>query len=222
MSLANGALLAGTGPDQDNLTALTPEDMNRAPRGVIPRFRSEVIKTADGRFVDREYVEYLIPGDAKSIADHIVTDEIRNRFPQQYRAWKSGRELPVDGTPLEMMLGNTAVVHTLRSQNVFVIEQLATLTDGQLDPIGLGARDLREQAKRFIKMKSQAKSAAEVKRRDDEIAELKAQVATLAAQLAGRPVDVDAGNAPVDANNPPEGAKPVTGDRPNLHPGRGR
>lgn len=95
-----------------------------------------------------------------------------------YQAWKSGHEVPVNGTPLAAWAGVTAEkAEVLRRFSIRTVEEVANLGEGQLEKIQLpGMRDLRKQAAIFLQGKGAADAAAREADRDNEIAALKAQL----------------------------------------------
>jgi hypothetical protein len=77
-----GQLLIGAGEvGRDGFGAVSSDDLarNRAS-GVIPRFFTRHEKKLDGTYHEVEYLELLIPGDAKSSPCHLVDDRLRDRY----------------------------------------------------------------------------------------------------------------------------------------------
>lgn len=96
-----------------------------------------------------------------------------------YDAWKSGNEVPVNGTPLGAWAGVTSEkAEVLRRFSIRTVEEVARLSEGQLEKVPLpGMRDLRKQASLFLETRGAAEAAAREAERDEEIAALKAQLA---------------------------------------------
>lgn len=103
-----------------------------------------------------------------------------------YEAWKSGHDVPVNGTPLAAWAGVTQEkAEVLRRFAIRSVEEVAALSEGQLEKIPLpGMRDLRKQAGIFLAGKGAADAAAREADRDNEIAALKAQLAETQAQFS--------------------------------------
>ena len=124
-----------------------------------------------------------------------------------YEAWRRGEELPDDGTPI-------AVLNFLRPEDVAAlkrsairsVEELATLPDSIIDRVPLPAmKDKRRQAALWLQAQDTNKAAAEMKRRDDEISELKAQMAELLAARGDEPeVDENGDRIPRKRGRPPK------------------
>lgn len=98
----------------------------------------------------------------EKIAEEWLT-QIRNqpedRFPsawarhyhQAFEAWKTGQEIPVDGTALRNWPVLTpAQVKNLTGLNVLTVEQLAQANEETIHRMGMGARDLVQKARDFL------------------------------------------------------------------------
>lgn len=76
-------------------------------------------------------------------------------YTQSYEAWRSGQELPVDGTAIKNWPVLTpAQVKTLLHLNVITVEQLAQANEETILRIGMGGRALVAQAKDFLASRS--------------------------------------------------------------------
>jgi hypothetical protein len=110
---------------------------------------------------------------------------------RSYEAWLKGQEEPVSGTALSAWPGvHTAQADRLKLMHIRTVEDVAAMTDADLDKIGMGARALRDKARAFIQAKQgEAQIAAALSERDATIAaqsaeleELRATVDALAAK----------------------------------------
>lgn len=237
--MQNGAFLAGSGEDLQG--SLQEVDVSRnVSRNIIPRFfiglqKRPDVEDAEGEvtqnngFREVEYVELLIPGDAKAAPVLLVDKNIRKMYAKSYQAFKEGRELPTDGTPIEFWLGaNDARVHVLKSLHLRTVEAVAEMSDTSLTSVGMGARELRKRAQNFLDAQSTSKVAKQLAAKDHELEELKRRLAALEAgaepaedelqvegasqvlsedddsPVASRP----AGASPVLSDKAPRGAKP--------------
>lgn len=90
-------------------------------------------------------------------------------------------EMELGGTPLKewprITKGLTA---TLASQGVYTVEQVAAIADVSLDVLGMGGRELRNQAIQFLE---QAQGQSDTSKLVAQISDLQAQVARLQADL---------------------------------------
>lgn len=125
---------------------------------VFPRFymdsvQDEVATAAEGRaiFRDVERVEIFMPGNALSRPVKNVADEHRMRWPQEYQAFKENRELTTEGTPLEQwaMLTKSQVME-LKALHFRSVEDIARMTDTQIQQFRIGGMRLRECARAFL------------------------------------------------------------------------
>jgi hypothetical protein len=99
-------------------------------------------------------------------------------FQQKYNYWKQGQEAPVDGTSVrEWPVLSPAEVENLIAVRVLTVEDVAAMTEEAMGRVGMGARNLREKAREWIKGKDIAGSALK------ENEELKQQIAAMQDQL---------------------------------------
>lgn len=105
-----------------------------------------------------------------------------------YERWLEGQEDPVEGTPIDCLpFLPPGLVGHLRNLHIRSAEDLASVTDADLDRIGMGARGWREKARNYVEAKSgdarlaavNADLQAEKERMQAEIDELKALVNSL-------------------------------------------
>lgn len=168
-----------------------------------PRFYNDAIQNVtlsekEGRpiYEDKEMIEIRIPGDKLFSFVTQVREQDKQRWPEIYAAFKRGEERASVGTPLEhwpnAMLHKSRVAE-LKAQNIFSVEELASVPDSILPKLGMGARELRDQAKTYIATAKEgagaAKMAAEISRLEEMIAKL--------------------GGQPVKAAEPPVDEKPI-------------
>jgi len=221
--MQTGQLYMGDGFDRSELKPVSADDIARQEdRTVIPRFFTAVTQTKDG-FAETEYVEILVPGDSKSAPVRSVDDNIKRRFATAYRAWKDGLDQKSDGTPVELLVGTGAMLHQLRAVHIHTVEAVAGLNDGQLDVVGMGARQLRDKAKSFLDSKARLSAIETDTAKDALIADLKERLDRLEAKNSAAPqltpaqaLNGEGGDAPVDPNRPPEGAVRVTSTEPRA------
>lgn len=126
----------------------------------IPRFYTKAVEMdfkskEAGRpiFEDREFVEILIPGQRNAVAHEPVNAEHMMRWPKQYAAFKAGKELPADGTPLATWPNprmSRSLVEELAYFSIRTVEDLAGVNDNNLQNLGMGAWELRKSAQMFL------------------------------------------------------------------------
>lgn len=155
-------------------------------------------------FDEREMVEIRIPGDRLATHVNYVLDEHRQRWPDHYAAFKRGEARAASGTPLEQWPPmTTGRVATLKALGILSVEELSTLPDNMLTSLGMGARELRDQARAYLEA---AAGGAAVARATAENADLRAQMERMQTQMealmrgsgAAVPAAVDVSDRAVD------------------------
>lgn len=149
--------------------------------GVFPEFYVREVEDKKqtkeaGRpiFKDVEYVRIMIAGDKLNIPEFKVTDEHKNRWPEHYKAFKEGREAPINGTPIDEWQGISRTrAKELRAIGIRTVEDLASLHDNAIQRIGMGARELVQQAKAFLD------DEQSVDKLREKISELEAEISEL-------------------------------------------
>lgn len=108
-----------------------------------------------------------------------------NQIEPAYKAFKEGREIPINGTPLSAWPGITQEqAEVLRQHALRTVEEVRDLKDGSLEKVRLpNMRDLRQQAKLFLENNDAAKAAAAAAEKDRIIEELLSRTASLEALL---------------------------------------
>jgi len=161
--------------------------------GVLPRFYVEaVFNKATDKFENVEFVEIIIPGDNKTVVVHKVEEHHRNRFKNVYKAFQEGKAGAVVGTQLDLLGGlDPATIATLKYLHIHSIEALAEIGDNVLGNIGMGAREMREKARKYL-------TANYV---DPEKEELKSRLAALEAKVT--PVAIVNDEAPAKPRGRP-------------------
>lgn len=103
-----------------------------------------------------------------------------------YKAWLKGQEEPTTGTALAAWPGvNSAQADRLKLMHIRTVEDVAAMTDADLEKVGMGARAMRDKARAFIQAKQgDAQIAAALTERDATIADQAAQIAELTATVA--------------------------------------
>lgn len=115
--------------------------------------KDELASRDAGREIHREVerVRIIIPGAVASIVVKNVDNSHRERWPEAYQAFKAGREQPLSGTALsEWPVLNRAMVEELHHLQIRTVEELANLSDIQVQHIGMGGQMLRARAKAYL------------------------------------------------------------------------
>jgi len=140
---------------------------------------------------DAPFVHIEIPGDAKLVIDKLAfiderrADSHNRRFPKQWEAFQAGRQAELGGTALiEWPLLLRSQVDALRQRNIYTVEQLAALPDGNAQ--FLGGLDLREKAKKWLLARDASAKSSDVSAMESRLVELEAQNAKLLALAEGQ------------------------------------
>lgn len=162
------------------------KDMGRA--GVIIQFSVEAkpdkaATTTAGRPVmkDVEYIRIMTPGSSNNVVHRPVEPKDLDAYGPQYERWQKSKENPVVGQPLrEWPPLRPSEVATLVHNNVRTVEELAEVSDSNLQRIGPGFMELRQRARDFIKA---AKDDGHIASIRSELEETRAHLAATRKQL---------------------------------------
>lgn len=141
-------------------------------------------------YEDRDFISIVVPGSQDETVRE-VRDADKERFPVQWARYVANAEQVIDGTPLEDWPALSASQREeLKYFKVFTVEQMAGLTDGQLQKLGAGYMPLRDRAKAYLETARNSAAAesyaAENARLRQEIEALREEVRKLAADRKGR------------------------------------
>lgn len=117
-----------------------------------------------------------------------MTDDVRNnRMPEEwavnyrkaYDAWKSGQEIPLEGTPVKGWgLASPAQQDTLLRMNIRTVEDVALMNDDALRRFGMGAMEMKNKALAYLAQADTGKAAAKMAELEGENALLKANLSS--------------------------------------------
>lgn len=108
---------------------------------------------AEGRpmFMQRIFITIQTPGDNLNVPTRVATDADIAEFPRQWAAFQAGREAIPEGTLLSVMFpNNPELVDMFRAQKIFVIEQIASMADGEGQRF-MGFQKMKQDAQAFLK-----------------------------------------------------------------------
>jgi hypothetical protein len=174
--------------------------------------QNEFLSSREGRPIHymADFVRIEIPGNSTSIIDTFVNESHKTRFPIEWAQYLNEKtesdSIETQGTLIrEWPLLTAAQATELRHFKFYTVEQIANSSDSQIMSIGMAAGmapyALRDKARAYLE---NAKDSAlvqsqteELRKREQEIADLKAQVERLALVLEeqkpkrGRPAKED-------------------------------
>ena len=154
--------------------------------------RNEAKSTEAGRaiFDDVDHIKIITPGSRDSFVTEVNQGYIE-RFPQQWSRYKAKQDQHVSGTLLsEIPWMTKSQVAEFESVGCRTAEQLVGMSDS-LSSKFMGHHQLKARVAAFLDAANSAapalKMQVELEKRDEQIAELKAQVeAMLAAQKTAK------------------------------------
>lgn len=171
---------------------------------LVPVFKTNAIinevKSHEAKrpiYDDQEIVEIRFGGDAnkRSVfpahAESTVYDDNGNRltyaqrFPEQYRRFKENNAQVKEGTPVEELPFLTQAKRSeLKALNIHTAEALAALEGKELKTLGIGGRDLKDQAANYLQS---ASGSAEIDKLRRENEALRAQIQASYQAPSGEP-----------------------------------
>jgi hypothetical protein len=172
-----------TARDYFRSTSISPERDPTQPRFFMDPVQDEVATAREGRpiFRERELIQILQPGSPNQPTFE-VTDEHRQRWPDQYAKFKQGLEQSAAGWPLEQWgVLSRAQVLEMKAIGLSTVEQLAGMSDVHLQQIRMGGRRLRDLAKAAL---DDAEATAMLSAATRENEQMRAEMAELRAALA--------------------------------------
>lgn len=141
---------------------------------------------------NEDRVENMNPANIKS-RDGANTSEkvaymtaIWNDIEPAYKAWKEGREIPLNGTPLAAWPGITPEqAEIFRLSGIRTVEAVRDMTEMQRGKIRLpNAKDLQALAGTFLENTDAAKAAAREAAKDKMIADMAERMQVMEAMLS--------------------------------------
>lgn len=148
----------------------------------------------EGRPVFREipHVRIMIPGDRNVEFIDKAGEYYQNQYPQAWARFKASQVVGNVGTPLaQWPLMNRALVKEANYYNIQTVEQLAEISDANVQKLGMGWAEWRRKAQSFLDAAKgdSARTAqdAENERLREEMAMLRQQMEQLVEKKPGRP-----------------------------------
>lgn len=155
---------------------------------------SKSIEAGRPIFDEMDYIKILTPGSRDTFESE-ATQQYQQRFAAQWTKYKANQTQEVSGTPLDQVpwltLGQVAELHAV---NVRSVESLVAMPDSLAQKF-MGYHELKRRAQAFLGAAADAapllKMEEELKKRDEEIAELRRQMDLfMANQKSAKPAEV--------------------------------
>lgn len=157
------------------------------PGKLYNEFRSKESGKPEFDLID--FIKKCNPGDPTNIIERPAREEDRDEFPAQWSAYQRRTSYrPESGTPVEDWPRlDVATVAKLKALEFHTVEQIAESSDQQCQRIGMGCFELRTKAAAYVTAAKDSslvqKQAEDLALRDQEIADLRANVLRLGSQL---------------------------------------
>lgn len=140
----------------------------------------------------KDHVKIAFPGDKHATFDQPVREKDKIRFARQWDDYQNQGVRFAGQTRLEEVAWmNEATVNAFKALNIFTVEQLAAVQEGNIHNLGGGARSWIAKAKHHVdeRRKIEQADAAEAKTAalENQLAALRAQVDELSKPRRGRP-----------------------------------
>lgn len=143
-------------------------------------------------YEDRDYIEIKVAGMDKEVHVAPVNDSHKARFAEEWKRYVEGAELKRQGTPVRQWPQLTpSQVAMLEDHNIFTVEDMAALPDFGLAALGMGARKMQEDARKFLSLAQGAVDLAQLDelraenvKKQEQIDALHKSLATLTEQVA--------------------------------------
>ncbi len=144
---------------------------------------------------DREHIRIVIPGDKDNVVMRQATRQDKEKYPDAWKRYQEKDKETRVGTPLEEWQPiSKSQVKEAKYMEIHTVEQLAAVSDGNLQKLGPGWVSLRSNAQVWVSNQRDGAAAAQV-------ASQLEQANSLIAQLQER-------MAAMEAQPKPERAKP--------------
>lgn len=131
--------------------------------------------------VERVAADWLasIKRKAMDAAPDAFPQEWIDGFHRKYEAWKAGHDAPLNGASVkEWPILSPAQAENFIALHVLTIEDVAAMTEEALGRFGMGARELREKAREWLK----GREGVQAIQQENE--QLKQQLADVLARLS--------------------------------------
>ena len=187
----------------------TEEDRNQSIEAgrIIYKDVDWIIVTPHGaRDSNEDRAVEWIAKKSESVRQGVFDPEMLKQIRKAYEAFKEGKELPVEGTPLAMLphLFTPAEMANCKALNLFSLEALAQANEETIARLGMGGREMKNRALEAVKHSGDGSgsalkiSALQQENSDlkDRMKDLENVIRDLQAQMADNPVRRGPGRPP--------------------------
>ena len=179
--------------------------------GGIPLFAHGAVEVPHSdpvKYKDVITVTIINKGDSKSIIERYKRPEDETRWPQYWKAFCDGSEVPLDGIPIkEFPMLTPADIATCQQYHIRTVEDLANYPDGQLKNIGSRGTSLKKYAREFLEYRKGPDIQAMKERIDQLEKQIGNNQGNMSKRVAGdgvsKPIDVSGQQQPRRKGRPP-------------------
>lgn len=162
----------------------------------LDKWATEEMSQKEGRLVrvygkEEPFVRIMRPGDSLNIRETKVTEEHKQRWPEQwlYFQMREGlvAEMDIPGWKLEEwphILDKPDLLREFKMSRFSTVEQIAGASDAQVQKMGIGGLGFREQARTDIRKKLSIDLHEAITAKDKQVAEMQAKMEAMAEQVA--------------------------------------
>lgn len=120
-------------------------------------------------FEDKVFVKIQQPGERLNIVDRPVQDTDKQRWPVQWAQFVQNKEQIPEGTMIDLLYPEQpAVAATLRAGGVHTVEQLAELSAGAIETIGMGCQQWVNYAQKYLSDSNRGVKATQMRHELEE------------------------------------------------------
>mgnify|MGYP007100114466 CR=1 FL=1 len=160
------------------------------------KLEHETLEAGRPIYKDVDFVRIMVAGDNLTEIDTYADEHHKQRFPKQWLQYQATQDSSSEimGTPVEQWpLISQSQAQELKGVKFMTVESIANASDLQLQRIGMIAgmspHSFRDKARSFLNL---ANESAEAAKRDEEINQLKQELAQKAEENARIKAETDA------------------------------
>lgn len=140
---------------------------------------------------EKDFIRITTPGDTRTVVVELANDVHKRQYPKSWDAYSKGMDEVQEGTPISQWnQASLSQAKELAHFNVRTVEQLATVSDTNLQHMGPGYQALRTRAQKYIKTTHDDADSTKAERENEQLREqnalLKEQIEALKATLADK------------------------------------
>lgn len=196
-------------------SATSPDAVSQEINVVPMNFRKEYKPVADapGEYIEVHAVDLVKKGSNGESTPWKINALRQNAMlweyvEPMYERWLKGQEEPVNGTPLDVLpFVHPNLIDHLRHINIRTAEDLAGLTDNDMQRVGMGAQEMRMKAKSYVASKNNEMQLADSLKA--ALAERDAENDKLRADMDEMRIQLETLTAPKEPELVPEKKKPA-------------